>query len=230
MHHLPTSSPKSDLSAAVRFAPVVHLQSGETVTLIAETEKRFEERAVFGRAALAAESSQPASLNAGPAAWLAAHVELVANKAHDSATARPVIVPAPLAALMDANTPIACDAAIRRTNLCAQEICIEIADAALALPARETQTAIENLRRCGFRVSLNATRSWEAALSTSMRILLDSIRIDARHIDFEAGIDVRIEAASACGMSVIAENANWRDGDYLASRGIDYALRPRLDG
>lgn len=226
MHQSQTFRPKPNMSAAVRFAPVVNLMTGETVTLIAETEKRFEERAVFGRAALAAERSQPAS----PAAWLAAHVELVANEAHESETHRPVIVPAPLAALMDPNTAMACDAAIRRTQLCAQEICIEIADAALALPTREAQTAVESLRRCGFRVSLNATRSWEASLSTAMRLLLDSIRIDARHIDMEAGVDARIEAATSCGMSVIAENANWRDGDYLASLGVELGLRPRLDG
>ena len=226
MHQSQSFRPKPNMSAAVRFAPVVNLMTGETVTLIAETEKRFEERAVFGRAALAAERSQPAS----PAAWLAAHVELVANQAHDSETHRPIIVPAPLAALMDPNTAVACDAAIRRTQLCAQEICIEIADAALALPTRETQTAIETLRRCGFRVSLNATRSWEASLSTAMRLLLDNIRIDARHIDMEAGVDTRIEAATSCGMAVIAENANWRDGDYLASLGVELGLRPRLDG
>lgn len=226
MHQSQTFRPKPNMSAAVRFAPVVNLMTGETVTLIAETEKRFEERAVFGRAALAAERSQPAS----PAAWLAAHVELVANEAHESETHRPVIVPAPLAALIDPNTAMACDAAIRRTQLCAQEICIEVADAALALPTREAQTAVESLRRCGFRVSLNATRSWEASLSTAMRLLLDSIRIDARHIDMEAGVDARIEAATSCGMAVIAENANWRDGDYLASLGVELGLRPRLDG
>lgn len=226
MHQSQTFRPKPNMSAAVRFAPVVNLMTGETVTLIAETEKRFEERAVFGRAALSAERSQPAS----PAAWLAAHIELVANEAHESETHRPVIVPAPLSALMDPNTSIACDAAIRRTQLCAQEICIEIADAALALPTREAQTAVESLRRCGFRVSLNATRSWEASLSTAMRLLLDSIRIDARHIDMEAGVDARIDTATSCGMVVIAENANWRDGDYLASLGVELGLRPRLDG
>ncbi len=217
----------SSSASAVRFAPVVHLQTGETVTLIAETEKRFEERAVFGRAAITAECSEAASPS--PAAWLAAHIELIANDAHRHTVERPVMVAAPLAALMHPDIAIACDSAIRRTHLCAQEICIEITDAAMALPATDTQSAIEALRRCGFRVSLDATRSWQTPLSTGMRLLLDSLRIDAQQLEFEPELENRVEAAVSCGMSIIAENAAWRDGDYLASRGIEYGLRPRTD-
>jgi len=222
-HSSPTSTPVQ----AIRFAPVVHLQTGETVTLIAETEKRFEERAVFGRAAIAAECSDAATQT--PAAWLATHVEAIANHAHSNTTERPVIVSAPLAALVHIDTATACDAAIRRTRLCPQEICIEVSDAALALPTPDTQSSIEALRRCGFRVSLDATKSWQAALSTPLRLLLDNLRIDARHLETEPELEDRVDAAIACGMSVIAENAPWRDGDYLASLGIDYALRPRAD-
>ena len=220
-------SPMPDILPAIRFAPVVHLQTGETVTLIAETEKRFEERAVFGRAAQAAERSGDA--HPSPAVWLAAHIENVANDAHTSTALRPVIVSAPLAALLHPDTPTACDAAIRRTRLCPQEICIEISDAALALPSGDSQSAIEALRRCGFRVSLNAARSWQTPLSASLRLLLDSIRIDAQHLETEPELEKRVETAIACGMSVIAENVRWRDGEYLASLGIDHGLRPRAD-
>jgi EAL domain-containing protein (putative c-di-GMP-specific phosphodiesterase class I) len=209
-----------------RFVPVMHLTSGESVTLFAESEKRFEERAVFGRAARAAERSEPAS----PSQWLAGQVERIANDAHNRTDVRPVIIPAPLATLLDDDTALACDAAIRRTRLCPQEICIEIKDAALALPSKDAQTGIEALRRVGFRVSLDATRSWQAPLSTALRLLLDSIRIDASLLELEPELEKRVEAASACGMSVIAEKANWRDGDYLASMGIEYGMRPRADG
>lgn len=208
-----------------RFVPVVHLVTGEAVTLFAETEKRFEERAVFGRAAPAAERSVPAS----PSQWLAGQVERIAHEAHSRTTERPVIVPAPLAALVDPDTALACDAAIRRTRLCPQEICIEIKDAALALPSKDTQAGIEALRRNGFRVSLDSTRSWQASLSTAFRLLLDSIRIDASLLEFEPELEKRIDAASACGMTVIAEKANWRDGDFLAAMGIEYGIRPRAD-
>jgi len=217
----------SSTASAIRFAPVVHLQTGETMTLIAETEKRFEERAVFGRAVFAAECSDAASPS--PAAWLAAHIEQVANNAHQRTHQRPIMVAAPLAALMHPDIAVACDSAIRRTHLCAQEICIEITDAAMALPSTDTQSTIEALRRCGFRVSLDATRSWQTPLSTGMRLLLDSLRIDAQQLELEPELENRVEAAVSCGMTVIAENAAWRDGDYLASLGIDYGLRPRTD-
>jgi len=209
-----------------RLLPVMHLETGEAVLLFAETEKRFEERAVFGRTALAAESSEAVS----PAQWMAGHVEAVAHDAHSRTTERPVIVELPLVALIDPDTAIACDAAIARTRLCPQEICLEIQDAALALPAaRNAQEGIEALRKCGFRVSLNATRSWQCSLSHTMRILLDSLRVDARKIEGDEDLQDRIESAASAGMLVIAEHANWRDSYYLGELGVEYGFRMRAD-
>lgn len=212
---------------AIRFLPVMHLHTGQTHTLLAETDKRFEERAVFGRAAIATESGHGGSPS--PAAWLAEQVETVAIDAHYTASERPIIIPAPLAAMADEDVALACNAAIRRTNLCAQEICIEISDAALAAPGLQTQRSVEALRRFGFRVSLDATKSWQSPLSAAMRLLFESMRIDARHLNYEAELENRIDAAVMSGMTLIAEHAAWRDGDYLSSLGIDYCLRPRLD-
>lgn len=210
-----------------RLLPVMHLETGEAVLLFAETEKRFEERAVFGRAAVAAESSDGAS---SPAVWMAEHVEAVAHDAHNRATERPVIVELPLVALIHPDTAMACDAAIARTRLCPQEICLEVQDAALSLPAaRNAQDGIEALRRCGFRVSLNATRSWQCPLSHSLRMLLDSLRVDARKIENEPELQDRIETASAAGMLVIAEHANWRDSYFLSELGVEYGLKMRAD-
>ncbi|MEM7329271.1 MAG: hypothetical protein AAF437_11060 [Pseudomonadota bacterium] len=209
-----------------RLLPVMHLETGEAVLLFAETEKRFEERAVFGRAALAAERSEAVS----PAEWMANHIEDVAHDAHNRTTERPVIVEMPLVALIHPDTAVACDAAIARTRLCPQEICLEIQDAALALPAaRNAQDGIEALRRCGFRISLNATRSWQCPLSHNMRLLLDSLRIDARKIESEPELQDRIEAAVNSGMLIIAENANWRDSYFLSELGVEYGFRMRAD-
>jgi len=216
----------SPAAARNRLLPVMHLETGEAVLLFAETEKRFEERAVFGRAAVAAERSDAVS----PALWIAGHVESVAHDAHNRATERPVIVEMPLVVLIHPDTPVACDAAIARTRLCPQEICFEIQDAALALPAaRNAQDSIEALRRCGFRVSLNATRSWQCPMSHSLRLLLDSLRVDARHIESEPELQDRIEAATQAGMLVIAENANWRDSYFLNEIGVEYGMRMRAD-
>lgn len=223
-HAAPTSIDRA--RRPVRLIPVMHIQTGETVTLFAETDKRFEERAVFGSASPVAES---AGADASPAHWLADYIEDVAEQAHCRTLERPVIVGAPIAALSHPDVAAACDAAIRRTRLCPQEICIEVFDAELALPGQDARKGIEALRQVGFRVSLNATRSCEAPLSSALRLLLDNIRIDARHLAYEPKLEQRVEAAHASGMSVIAENASWRDGDYLASMGIEYALRPKTD-
>lgn len=213
-------------AARNRLLPVMHLETGEAVLLFAETEKRFEERAVFGRTASAAESSEAVS----PAQWMAGHIEAVAHDAHSRTTERPVIVELPLVALIDPDTAVACDAAIARTRLCPQEVCLEIQDAALALPAaRNAQERIEALRKCGFRVSLNATRSWQCPLNQSMRILLDSLRVDARKIEGDEDLQDRIEAAANSGMLVIAEHANWRDSYYLGELGVEYGFRMRAD-
>lgn len=222
-----SASPTHARTPAIRFVPIVHMQTGETATLIAETEKRYEERAVFGRAASAAESSGAASPSS--AVWLAAHIENVANDAHEQTIERPIMVTAPLTALTHPDTAVACDTAIRRTNLCAQEICIEITDSSMTHGAAETQAAVERLRRVGFRVSLDATKSWHTPLGKGLRLLLDSLRVDARRLELEPELADRVDAAAACGMAVIAENAAWRDGDYLAKMGIEFGLRPRAD-
>ena len=209
-----------------RLLPVMHLETGDAVLLFAETEKRFEERAVFGPAAHAAEGSGVAS----PAQWMAEQVEAVANDAHNRTIERPVIVELPLVALIHPDTAVACDAAIARTKLCPQEICLEVQDAALAMPAaRSAQTGIEALRKCGFRVSLNSTRSWQCPLDHNMRILLDSLRVDARKIEDDEALQDRIDAAACAGMLVIAENANWRDTYFLNELGVEYGFRMRTD-
>ena len=206
----------------VRFTPVLNLTSGEPMTLLAETLKPFEERVAFGPAA---SESEPVS----PAAFLAEQLLQIARMAHEETDIRPVIVPISMAALIHADTPIACDAAIRRTVLCPQEICFEVNDSTLALPSPEARQGLMALRKLGFRLSLDATRSWQAALSTDLRILLETMRIDSRQIELEPALEERIETASTCGMQIIAEQASWRDGDWLASMGIDYGVRPRAD-
>ncbi|MDJ0920384.1 MAG: EAL domain-containing protein [Henriciella sp.] len=220
-------SPSTPQTPAFRFAPVVHLQTGETANLYVETERRFEDRAVFGPRAQALFGA--IEEDRSPAVWLSQHLETVANEAHERTIERPVIVSAPLASLIHPDTAMLCDAAISRTRLCPQEICLEVSDAALALPSKAAQTGIEALRRCGFRVSVDLTRSWTAPLGSSLRLLLDSLRIDARRLNEAPELNKRVEAANASGMYVIAENAPWRDGDYLASLGVDYGIRPRAD-
>ena len=63
----------------------------------------------------------------------------------------------------------------------------------------------------------------------SLRLLLDSLRVDARKIEENVDLQDRIDAAANAGMLVIAENANWRDSYYLNEIGVEYGFRMRAD-
>ena len=219
----PTLSPLESRPAALRFTPVLHLQTGEPVTILAETMKQFEERESYGPAAQIAEPKSPAAV-------IAEQVTKIARLAHDNTDVRPIMIAMPIAALIDPDTPLACDAAIRRTVLCHQEICFEISDASLTNRSKDIKQALIRLREIGFRLSLNATRSWQTPLSADLRILFEGLRVDRRQIELEDDLEKRIDTAASCGMHVIAEHANWRDGDWLESIGVELAVRPRADG
>ncbi len=208
---------------ALRFEPVIHLVQGDIVNLIAETPKRYEERASFGASGLIAE-------RISPALWLAHQVEQTAILAREEdAMARPILIEAPSAAMMHPDTPMACEAAAARGRLCPQEICIEVEDACFAQSRTDVSNSIQALRKRGFRVGINATRSWCTPLDTGLRLMLDSVRIDAHQLWSSNDLVGRVEAAVACGMAVVAENVHYRDGAELAEMGIELGVRPRAD-
>lgn len=218
-----TASPRKAPMAQVRFEPVVHLVSGDIVNLIAETPKRYEERASFGKAGLMAECISPAL-------WLASQVEAVGQAlSANGLRARPVVVSAPIAALMHPDTPMACEAAVARTRLCPQEFCIEVDDSSFAQSRKDISKSIEALRRRGFRVGINATRSWCTPLDTGLRLMLDMVRVNADDLFNDEDLYNRVSAAVACGMAVMAERASYRDGGELAELGVELAVRPRTD-
>ena len=207
----------------MRFEPVIHLLRGDIVNSLAETPKRFEDRVTFGSPGLMKECISPAL-------WIAHQLETAARIAHDEDKhARPIIIEAPVAAMMHPDTPMACEAAASRSKLLPQEFCIEVDDASLAQSKTDITRSIEALRKRGFRVGVDARRSWCTPLDTSLRLMLDSVRICANAIWKDGELQNRIDAAASCGMAVIAEGAHYRDGDDLSDLGVDYAYRPRTD-
>ena len=206
-----------------RLVDVYNLETGETVFLMAQCQRDFSERVRFGP-----RTGTPALQN--PANWIAQNIEEIAYLSHDYSPVRPILIPVPIAAFMDENLVTACHAAILRTPLCPQEVCLEIDDATVTLMGPSLNPTLEALKRHGFRLSLNATLTATAALSENLRLLLDTLRLDARRFEKEADMQDRVEAARAAGIALIAENAFWRDGPYLARHGIDYGINPRRDG
>ena len=205
-----------------RLLDVHNLDTGAAVFLMAQYQNEFEERVRFGPRT---QALPPQS----PAAWVANMLNEVAEQAHAESPVRPILVPLPVAALMDENLCTVCHAVIENTPLCAQEISLEIDDASVTLLGSTLYPTLEQLKRIGFRLSLNASRSWSAPLNDTLRILLDTLRMDARFLEPDEELQKRVETAHAAGLTIIADRAFWRDGPYLSRHGIDYAVQPRCD-
>ncbi|MBA3067462.1 MAG: EAL domain-containing protein [Hyphomonas sp.] len=218
-----TSLVRKAHGSAVRFQPVMHLIAGDSLGLLADEPVEFEERVSFGPA-----SNDNDPLSAGK--WLAARLERVASAASaDSLSHRPILVAAPMAALADPDTALLCDNAVRRTILCQQEFCLMFSDAAFAGDPADSTARIARLRRVGFRVGIDMRRSWQTPLSESLRILIDTIRIEADALEMSAELcDVTL-AARASGILVVADHASWRDGEFLEDFGVAGGVAPQSD-
>jgi len=219
----PKPAPRVEHSA-LRFRHIVDLETGDIVSSLAETSVRFAERAVFGPAALTT------TVLDNPAKWLASHMEDAAAAADlCEMHARPILLRAPVAAFAHSNTAIACDAAATRTKMLPQEFSVEFADGALAASPKDAADRVRSLRRRGFRVSIDATKAWNTPFDAGMRLMLDTIRVDADKLYANADLQDRCDAAFHAGITIIAERARWRDVELLAGYGVRCAIDPRAD-
>lgn len=210
-------------TATVRFKPVVHLTGGDSLGLVADEPIEFEERISFGPAQESLDAPSPAK-------WLAGRLERVASAVClEEQTYRPILVSAPMASLSDPDTAVACDAAVRRTILCQQEFCLMYSDAALAGDPADCTARLSRLRRAGFRVGIDMRYSWQTALSESVRILIDTIRVDAYALDTAPDLSDVTLTATAAGILVVADNALWRDGSDLSDLGVAGGVAPLTD-
>ena len=206
-----------------RFRTVMDLVDGGALGSLCDMSTAFDERVTFSP------PNAPSEI-ACPATWLADRLVDIACAAHGGDPRhRPIIVPAPISALRHVHAPLACDTAVRRTTLCQQEFSLEFQDAAFATNETVDLRFPISFRRRGFRVSLDMRKSWQTKMTDSFRLLIDTIRIDARMLDSEPELLRHCEAASEAGILVIAENAKWRQGPGLANLGIRAAVSPKTD-
>ncbi|MBY9067887.1 EAL domain-containing protein [Hyphomonas sp. WL0036] len=207
----------------LRFVPVVHLLAGDMLGMAAEEAIEFEERVSFGPAGLKAPEADAAK-------WLADRLSRIASAAwEDMSIGRPILVPAPMAALSNANTAVACDAAIRRTSMCQQEFCLMFPDTAFAAETVDCASRVARLRKAGFRVGIDMRRSWHTPLTEGLRLMIDTIRVDADELEASPDLQEIVMVARESGILVVADNANWRDGTFLEETGIAGAVAPRTD-
>ncbi len=218
----PTTAPAAP--RPMRFARAVHLDTGDPVSLVADLPRQYEERPRFGPAA-------PAQPVETPVDWVARHVEdaaALADLAED--WTRPIHIPTPGVALCHPDLATACEAAVARTRLTPQEVCLQVRDSDLHEDREDAFEGVRRLRSVGFRVAVDARRTWCAPDSEGLRLMLDSALINARDLAHDDDLEAYAQRASGSGMLVIAAGARWRDGDVLAGYGITHALAPRTDG
>jgi hypothetical protein len=164
------------------------------------------------------------------AGWLGDIIERCGKLARDTDTRlRPVSVTAPMAALADRDAPMAAEAGVMRAGLLAQEIRIDFPDSSVVALEDLAMDRIDLFRRRGFRVGLDARKSWRTPMGARARMTFEAVRVDPSRLEaFDIPMS-RLEVAAADGVALIAENIRWRDAEKLAQIGVHYALAPRAD-
>jgi hypothetical protein len=124
---------------------------------------------------------------------------------------------------------MAAEAGVKRSSLLPQEIRIDFADAAIVALEDLALDRLDAFRRRGFRVGLDARKTWRTPMGARARVTFEAVRLDMPSME---SLDIpmtRLEVASAEGVALIAENVRWRDAEKLAEAGIYFALAPRAD-
>lgn len=205
----------------LRFRPIVRLEDGAAFGLHAETDREFGE-VRFGR---------HDNTEASAGGWLGDLIERAAALAESQGiTGRPLSVTAPMAALFDRDAPMAAEAACSRAHMLPSEIRIDFPDAAVTALEDFAMDRLDAFRRKGFRVGLDARKSWRTPMSARARSTFEAVRLDLSTAEANEIPLARLEVAAADGVALIAENALWRDAQELAGAGVHFAISPRADG
>jgi hypothetical protein len=207
----------------LRFRPVVRLADGQAFGMHAEADISFED--TF-RPRHLSDAAHPSA-----AGWLGDLIERAGRLAPEAgAPHRPLSIAAPMAALADKDAPMAAEAGAARAGILPQEIRVDFCDASVCALEDLALDRVDAFRRKGFRVGLDARKSWRTAMGARARMTFEAVRVDPSRFEI---LDVpmsRLEVASADGIALIAENVRWRDTDALAELGVGFAMSPRADG
>jgi hypothetical protein len=209
--------------ARLRFHPVVRLADGAAFGMHTEADISFED--TFHPRHLT-DTALPSA-----AAWLGDLIERAGRLAKDTgADLRPLSISAPMAALADKDAPMAAEAGIARAGLLPQEIRIDFCDSSVSALEDMALDRVDAFRRRGFRVGLDARKSWRTPMGARARMTFEAVRLDPSRCEALEIPMTRLEVASADGIALIAENVRWRDTEKLAELGVHFAMSPKTDG
>lgn len=217
------TSPAKSQKARLRVKTCRHLCSGDPVGAFVEFAQDFNDRPDF--------SGQSTHVGVHAASdWIADRLQDVATLCRTlEYFERPLILPIPASALLDVYMIDACISATAQTRFCNQEISFELTDSALVSHREAAITFMHDFRRKGFRVSVDARKSWQSEIAPHHWLLIDTLRIRANDLEEAERLRAYTKKAAAEGVAIVAEEAYWRDGPHLARQGINYGLSPRAD-
>lgn len=205
---------------SIRFRPSVHLLSGDLVGAYVDLRCKFEDRPSFHLHETSSRISD----------WVADTLKSVCKLAtEDNMVERPIVLPLPAASFGNTDIVTTCSNVMANSRLCPQEFCFELTDSALVEDPKHITAFFRSFRQRGFRIGVDARKSWQANIAPSTWLMVDTLRVTLPTDHVDVDLVNQIEAARAAGVAVVAEKVLWRDGERLADLGIEYALDPRTD-
>lgn len=135
---------------------------------------------------------------------------------------RPIHLPMPISVLLDEDASFSAYHACNSIGFCPQEFMLEFKDASFVQAGNTALDRLEEFRRYGFRIALDARTSFETPLSERLRSAIERLRVNGDDIKFDKTTQMRAEIVSQLGGDVILDRALWRDLDELRSRGATH--------
>lgn len=201
-----------------RFEPCVKLSDGEIDFPITRVDPLFEDLPM-SRASLTS-----------PTAWMVMTLRRIAQSARQyDVMVRPLHVPAPMTLLMADDAPRHLKVASEAEGCCPQEFVLEFQDACLAATENGALDRMEDFRRQGFRIGIDARRSSGTPFGARVRTAVERMRVSAEELLINEAIQQRAEIVSSLGGAVILDRAHWKQADLLVSYGATHALKMIAD-
>lgn len=206
-----------------RVQPFVSLRDYSAGGLIHETSYCYDSALRFGpvKQTVAADC---------PAIWLSSRIRDALTEAHGTGSgSRPIHVSAPTTSLAHRNTISACVGTISECHSCTQEICLIFEDAALAMTPRDTIDALRCLRGQGFRIGVNAQRSWLSLNVPALLLMIDSVWVSVAYLNTEKTLQSHLLQLRHAGVQTVGFDASWSSENDYRTRGLTHIFNGRTD-
>jgi len=208
---------------AERVTPFIDVERLDCGGLIHETLDQYDSTLRFGPVSQTAPEISPAR-------WLATRLKTALKLAsHAQTPQRPVHIAAPASALHNGKSVEASSSAIEQVQACAQETCIVFEDAALASLPAGSLAALGRFHEAGFRVGIDARRSWLSLEKPSVMPVSEAVWINTDHLDCEDRLSGSVRQMADAGIQVIGWGAAWSQSEPLVKSGVSHLFRARAD-